>query len=90
MPSETAIRGPTGPILGRSGQSLGGPKGVTVNRNLRASNADRENAARRLSDALRDGRLDVDEFDERTAAAYASRTLAELDELTADLPRDLW
>lgn len=61
-----------------------------MDRSLRASDADRETVARRLSIALRDGRLDVAEFDERTAAAYAARTLAELDALSADLPRDLW
>lgn len=61
-----------------------------MDRNLRAADADRESVARRLRDALRDGRLDVVEFDERTTAAYAARTLAELDELISDLPRDLW
>ena len=39
-----------------------------------------------LRDAFTDGRLTFDEFEERTAAAYASKTWAELRELTSDLP----
>lgn len=45
---------------------------------------------RRLERALRDGRLTIVEFDERTRAAYAARTRGELDDLTEDLPPDLW
>jgi hypothetical protein len=61
-----------------------------VPRELRASEAERQAVARRLEQALRDGRLTVVEFDERTQAAYAARTRRELDDLTADLPPDLW
>ena len=45
---------------------------------------------RRLERALREGRLTVTEFDERTRAAYEANTRADLDELTTDLPPDLW
>ena len=52
---------------------------------LRASDADRERVVDLLRQAAGDGRLDVDELDERTSAAYTTRTLAELETLTQDL-----
>ncbi|WP_407675397.1 DUF1707 SHOCT-like domain-containing protein [Peterkaempfera griseoplana] len=53
---------------------------------LRASDADRERVADVLRDAFADGRLDVDEHAERIEAAYAAKTLGELEPLTRDLP----
>ncbi|MFF7300885.1 DUF1707 domain-containing protein [Streptomyces sp. NPDC008265] len=53
---------------------------------LRASDADRDRVAERLRDALAEGRLDMGEFEERLEAVYASRTYAELEPLTRDLP----
>ena len=52
----------------------------------RASHADREHVADRLREAAGDGRLSIDELDERLDAAFAARTYAELDVLTSDLP----
>jgi hypothetical protein len=52
---------------------------------LRASDADRERVADRLREAAADGRLSMDEFDERLETAYTSRTHAELRPLTRDL-----
>jgi hypothetical protein len=52
---------------------------------LRASDADRERVADVLRQAAGDGRLDVDELDERLNAAYAARTHDALVPLTADL-----
>jgi hypothetical protein len=52
---------------------------------LRASDADRERVADVLRDAAGDGRLDLDELDERLQGAYAARTHEELEPLTADL-----
>jgi hypothetical protein len=52
---------------------------------LRASDADRERVAGLLGDALADGRLTVDEHNERIDLVYASRTHGELAPLTADL-----
>jgi hypothetical protein len=63
---------------------------VAVQRDLRVSDAERQAVARRLERALRDGRLTVAEFDERVQAAYAATTRGELDDLTHDLPPDLW
>src|SRR4051794_19783737 len=54
---------------------------------LRAADTDREAVAAALGRALSDGRLTVDEYEERLAKAYAARTYADLDPLTADLPR---
>ncbi|GGV73828.1 MULTISPECIES: DUF1707 SHOCT-like domain-containing protein [Streptomyces] len=53
---------------------------------LRASDADRERVAEVLRDALAEGRLDMQEFDERLEAAYKARTYGELAPLTRDLP----
>lgn len=53
---------------------------------VRASDAEREAAVVRLHEALGDGFLDLDETDERVAAAYAARHRGDLTALTADLP----
>lgn len=53
---------------------------------LRASDADRERTARRLGEALGDGRLDHAEYDERLNSAFAAKTMGELVGLTEDLP----
>ncbi|HWI71193.1 MAG TPA: DUF1707 domain-containing protein [Baekduia sp.] len=53
---------------------------------LRASDDERQAAVDRLAAHYRAGRLDADELEERTAAANAARTRAELSALEADLP----
>ncbi|MFE7269822.1 DUF1707 domain-containing protein [Streptomyces sp. NPDC057623] len=53
---------------------------------LRASDADRERVAEVLQDALAEGRLDMEEFEERLDATYKARTYGELAPLTRDLP----
>lgn len=53
---------------------------------LRASDADRERVAKILHDAMGEGRLTLDELDERLQLTYASKTLGDLVPLTADLP----
>lgn len=57
---------------------------------LRASDGDREETVRQLQRGLTQGRLTIDEFDERVQVAYAARTVGQLAELTHDLPRSLW
>src|ERR1700742_2968823 len=54
--------------------------------NLRASDADRERVAEVLREAAGDGRLTMDELDERLDAVYAAKTYAELEPITHDLP----
>jgi hypothetical protein len=53
---------------------------------IRASDNDRERVVAALRVAYTEGRLTLDEFEERTSAAYASRTWGDLRELTSDLP----
>ena len=53
---------------------------------VRASDADREAAVAGLEKALAEGRITVDEFRQRTEAAYAAVTTEELQPLFADLP----
>jgi Domain of unknown function (DUF1707)/Cell wall-active antibiotics response 4TMS YvqF len=52
---------------------------------LRASDADRERAADTLRRAAGDGRLTIEELDERLRSAYDARTRAELELLVADV-----
>ena len=54
-------------------------------RDLRASDADREATVKRLRVAGIEGRLDSDEFEERIESAYASRWCSELEALTLDV-----
>lgn len=55
---------------------------------LRASDSDREAVVERLRQALNEGRLSLFEWDERIALAYRASTYAELERLSADLPRE--
>lgn len=52
----------------------------------RASDAEREQIAERLREAVAEGRLDMEEFQERLDAAYKARTHGELVPLVRDLP----
>ena len=52
---------------------------------LRASDADREHTADLLRHAAGEGRLTMDELDERLDLVYETRTQRELDKLTADV-----
>ena len=53
---------------------------------LRISDDERHAVAEILREAAGEGRLDLEELDERLAAAYAARTYADLVPLTRDLP----
>jgi hypothetical protein len=53
----------------------------------RCSDADREWTSERLRDAAADGRLTMDELEDRLGGVYAARYHHELDTLVADLPR---
>jgi hypothetical protein len=52
---------------------------------LRASDAERERAADTLRSSAGEGRLTVEELDERLGAVYAARTRGELERLVADV-----
>ncbi|TDB76300.1 DUF1707 and DUF2154 domain-containing protein [Actinomadura sp. KC216] len=53
---------------------------------MRAGDADRERVAQVLRDAAGEGRLTLEELDERLDAVYAAKTYAELEPITRDLP----
>jgi len=53
---------------------------------LRISDADRHKVAELLRDAAGEGRIDLEELDERLEATYAAKTYADLVPLTIDLP----
>jgi hypothetical protein len=57
-----------------------------VSRRLRASDADRDRAAAILGAAYSEGRLSLDEYDDRLHRALSARTYADLDQLVTDLP----
>ncbi|MEU8245339.1 DUF1707 domain-containing protein [Nonomuraea sp. NPDC048916] len=52
---------------------------------LRASDDDRERIAQVLQDAHADGRITLEELEDRLGIVYAARTLGELAEVTVDL-----
>lgn len=54
---------------------------------MRASDDDRTQVHSVLNDAYAEGRLTREEWDQRASALAASATYADLDRLTADLPR---
>lgn len=53
---------------------------------VRASDAEREEVAARLRTAMSEGRLTLDEGEQRLSAVYATTYRDQLPELTADLP----
>ncbi|MYZ37821.1 MULTISPECIES: DUF1707 domain-containing protein [unclassified Streptomyces] len=77
----TSERPDPGPGPGPSPSSSPGPDPDT-----RASDAEREQVAERLREAVAEGRLDMEEFDERLDATYKARTHGELVPLVRDLP----
>ncbi|MEV7803711.1 DUF1707 domain-containing protein [Microbispora sp. NPDC088329] len=53
---------------------------------MRASDGDRDRVAAALREHVAEGRLTIDEFNERLERVYQSRTYGELATLTSDLP----
>ena len=53
---------------------------------MRVSDSDREQAADVLREAAGQGRISLDELDERLESAYAAKTYADLTAVTRDLP----
>lgn len=53
---------------------------------MRVSNAEREAIIAKLHAATEEGRLDLDEFADRSRQAYEARTYGEVERLLADLP----
>ncbi|MFJ2702116.1 DUF1707 domain-containing protein [Streptomyces sp. NPDC087428] len=53
---------------------------------MRASDAERERIAEILREAVAEGRLEMEEFDQRLDATYRARTHGELEPIVRDLP----
>jgi hypothetical protein len=57
-----------------------------MNEKIRISDAERETVAVRIRDAAVEGRLTLDEADERQRAVYEAKVAGDLETLVADLP----
>jgi hypothetical protein len=55
-------------------------------RDMRASDADRDEAVEHLRRAAHEGRLRVEELDDRVGRALSARTYGQLDAIVSDLP----
>lgn len=61
-----------------------------MQRDTRASNAEREAVIGKLQQAVGEGHITLAQFEERAQAAFCGRTRGDLDVLIADLPRSIW
>jgi hypothetical protein len=66
--------------IGMTDATGGAPK------DWRASDADREKTAEALREAAAEGRIGLDELDDRLSAVFAAKTYGELEPIIADLP----
>jgi hypothetical protein len=57
---------------------------------MRASDGDRERVVQALQEQVGEGRLTLEEFEERSGAVYEAKTVGDLRKLTADLPVDVF
>ena len=71
---------------GQSPDPARGPLQRSDPSSLRISDDDRHKVAEVLRQAAGEGRIDLDELDERLEAAYRAKTYGELVPITADLP----
>ncbi|MCA1655059.1 MAG: DUF1707 domain-containing protein [Pseudonocardiaceae bacterium] len=62
------------------------PPAVPDPQDMRVSNDDRERVARVLHDAMAEGRLTVNELEERLDEVYAAKTFGDLEPVVRDLP----
>ncbi|GAA2144525.1 DUF1707 SHOCT-like domain-containing protein [Glycomyces algeriensis] len=60
---------------------------ATPDPHVRISNAEREAVIGRLHAATEEGRLELDEFAERSRQVYEAKTFAEVEHLLTDLPK---
>ena len=72
------------PMAGLSAVSA--PSPASSGAAMRAGDRERDAVVHRLQEAFADGRLDDEEFDQRTRAALTARLTSDLDVLTRDLP----
>jgi hypothetical protein len=88
---EVAEHGPSDPAVHPSDdRTTGRPADATAqaqpNTQFRASHGDRQLVADRLREALDEGRLTLDEYDDRVKVAYAASTYDDLNTLLRDIP----
>lgn len=81
---QALLDGLTEPVTGVTPEWIVGRAPSKLARHV-LSDADREQAARALERALREGRLDRDEYDERVRDAYAAKEATQLRPLLVDL-----
>ena len=67
-------------------QSSGDALGRVSAEDVRASHADRDQVVEIIRDATAEGRLTLEELEQRVESALGARTLRELATLTRDLP----
>lgn len=66
---------------------LHGAEGLLANPRLaRVADADRDRVVRRLQAAIAEGRLTLDEYDDRVRQTYAARRFADFEAVLGDLP----
>ncbi|TMR07169.1 DUF1707 domain-containing protein [Actinomadura soli] len=61
---------------------------MAPNPDLRASDAERDRVAESLREHCAEGRITMDELQERLEAVFAAKTLGQLQEVTSDLPEE--
>ena len=61
---------------------------MALNPEMRASDADRDKAAAALREHCAQGRIDIEELDDRLEGVYSARTLGDLQRVTRDLPEE--
>jgi hypothetical protein len=61
---------------------------MALNPEMRASDADRDRVAAALREHCAQGRIDVDELNERLEGVYSARTMGDLQKVTNDLPEE--
>lgn len=61
---------------------------MSLSPEMRASDGDRDRTAASLREHCAQGRITVEELNERLESAYQARTLGELQQVTADLPEE--
>jgi hypothetical protein len=66
---------------------LHGAEGPQAQRRMaRVADADRDRVAQRLQLAIAEGRLTLDEYDDRVRQTYAARVFADFEAIVGDLP----
>ncbi|MFB9834931.1 DUF1707 SHOCT-like domain-containing protein [Actinoallomurus acaciae] len=61
---------------------------MALNPEMRASDADRDRVAAALREHCAQGRIDVEELNERLEGVYSAKTLGDLGKVTEDLPEE--